>query len=98
MTNLLLCSQLAENLRLLRECRFANLSTLESLEALGQLSVPPAPDSDADSDEASNPGSDADRSAEAENRTAQRAVLTALRLTEEQVAAVLEVCAAACCA
>ncbi len=90
------CLQLAENLRLLRECRFANLSTLESLEALGQLSAPPPPDSDSAESEASSseqaldPG--AEQSAEAENRASQRDVLHALRLTKEQIAAVLEVC------
>ncbi len=89
------CSQLAENLRLLRECRFANLSTLESLEALGQLSAPPPPDSDSAESEASSeqsldPG--AEQSAEAENRASQREVLHALRLTKEQISAVLEVC------
>ena len=88
------CSQLAENLRLLRECRFANLCTLESLEALGQLSAPPPPDSDsAESEASSDQLPDAgEQSAEAENRVAQRAVLRALRLTQQQIAAVLEVC------
>ena len=85
--------QLAENLRLLRECRFANLSTLESLEALGQLSAPPPPDSDsAESEASSEPDAGGDQSAEAENRAAQQEVLRELCLTKEQIAAVLEVC------
>ena len=84
--------QLAENLRLLRECRCANLSTLESLEALGQLSAPQVA-GDAASDDAdpapASAGSEHDGADS--SRAAQRAVLSALRLTQEQIAAVLEV-------
>ncbi len=84
--------QLAENLRLLRECRFANLSTLESLEALGQLSAPQlasdAVGEDADPAPANAHG---EHDGVDDSRAAQRAVLSALRLTQEQVATVLEV-------
>ena len=85
-------AQLAENLRLLRECRFANLSTLESLEALGQLSEPPiSDDAPSASEDPSGHGTQSERDAADDGRAAQRAVLTALRLTQEQIAAVLEV-------